>query len=401
MNLPRNEYVPNDPDLLPPARRRRARRLLAPLEADERAVTLDRLVHRTSPTFDFFLFSLLAGVLFGLGLLLDSPVLLVLAAVCAPLMGPAVGMAFGTVIGSGRYFVRSLGGLLVGSLLVFVTGAGFGFLGRLLDVRSLEMAYLHARLSWPLFVLLAVGAILTAAKMAHADHHPAQTSVALAYTLYLPLSVAGFGLVRGLPHLWPDGLVLFCVHLAWAVFLGAVAFAILGFRPMTLFGYTLGGAVALIGVILLIGFGAFSATLGAFGDPLAVPTYTPTLTATLTPVPPTATQTLTPVPPTETPTPTLPPTLTPSPTATVSPTPLPVYALVSAEWGGGANLRAEPSSDAAIVIPLENGTLLQIRPESLTSVNGQNWIYVTRVFDGISGWMQESVLTIATPAPQW
>jgi len=50
---------------------------------------------------------------------------------------------------------------------------------------------------------------------------------------------------------------------------------------------------------------------------------------------------------------------------------------------------------------LDNGTLLQIQPESLISVDGQNWIYVTRVADGISGWMHESVITVATPAPQW
>jgi hypothetical protein len=37
MTLPNSEQFPDDPDSLPPARRRRARRLLAPLNADERA----------------------------------------------------------------------------------------------------------------------------------------------------------------------------------------------------------------------------------------------------------------------------------------------------------------------------------------------------------------------------
>ena len=58
--------------------------------------------------------------------------------------------------------------------------------------------------------------------------------------------------------------------------LGALTLAILGFRPMTLFGYTLGGVVVLLGVVLLLGFGAFGAVMGVFGPPLAVPTYTPT-----------------------------------------------------------------------------------------------------------------------------
>ena len=73
MNLPPTEYIPNDPDSLPPARRRRARRLLAPLDPDERAELLIEIAHRSSPSFDFFLFSLLAGGVIGIGLLLDQP----------------------------------------------------------------------------------------------------------------------------------------------------------------------------------------------------------------------------------------------------------------------------------------------------------------------------------------
>jgi hypothetical protein len=72
MNLPQSEQFPHDPDRLPPARRRRARRLLAPIEANERAAFIDELAHLTSPNFDFFLFSLLSGLVLALGLLLDT-----------------------------------------------------------------------------------------------------------------------------------------------------------------------------------------------------------------------------------------------------------------------------------------------------------------------------------------
>jgi hypothetical protein len=87
MSLSSTEHIPDDPDLMPPARRRRARRLLAPLEADERAVVLDQLRRRTSPTFDFFLFSILSAAVFCIGLFLDSPVILVLGAVFCPADG--------------------------------------------------------------------------------------------------------------------------------------------------------------------------------------------------------------------------------------------------------------------------------------------------------------------------
>jgi len=78
MNIPNTELIPDDPERLPPARRRRARRLLTPLEAGERTEFVERLAHRTSPSFDFLLFSIFSGVVIGAGLLLDSPYILVL-----------------------------------------------------------------------------------------------------------------------------------------------------------------------------------------------------------------------------------------------------------------------------------------------------------------------------------
>ena len=38
------------------------------------------------------------------------------------------------------------------------------------------------------------------------QQRPLVISVAIAYELYLPAGVAGFGLAAGLPELWPGGL---------------------------------------------------------------------------------------------------------------------------------------------------------------------------------------------------
>ena len=399
MSLPNTENIPDDPDLMPPARRRRARRLLAPLEADERAIVLDQLRRRTSPTFDFFLFSVLSAAIFCVGLFLDSPVVLVLGAVFAPLMAPVVGLSLGTAVGSYKFFARSLVGLAIGSLLVFIVGVAAGLLGRVWVPTSLTQAYNSAELSAINYIVLSVGAIFTAATMAHHERSPAAPSVALAYTLFLPVVVAGFGLGSGVPHLFPDGLVVFAIHLAWGVVLGAFVLAILGFRPMTILGYTLGGAITLIGVALVVGVGAFSATLGWFGSPLAVATYTPTATPTLTPVPPTSTNTHTPIPPTLTPTITLTPTLTPTPTETFTPTPVPVYARIAPVEG--ALIRVEPGFTAPILYPgIVQGTLVRLLGDS-QEVDGYSWVRVLVVEDEREGWILQSLLLIATPEPNW
>lgn len=401
MSVPKSENYPDDPEKLPPARRRRARRLLAPLEGDERTAALDRLARRSSATFDFFLFSLVGGAVFSIGLLLDSTPLLVLGAVIAPLMAPVVGIALGTVVGSGRFFLRSLAGLLLGSLLVFASGALVGYLSRFWEPLPMDLAYEHVQLSWAYFLVLAAGAVFTTSAMAHSGRRAGAASVALAYTLYLPLTIAGMGLTSGFAHLWPDGLVLYIVHLAWAVLIGTLTLLVLGYRPLTLFGYTLGGAVMLLGVVLLIGFSGISAVFGVFGTPMARPTATPTVTLTPSPVPPTPTLTVTPVPPTTTLTPTLTPTLTVTPSPTLTSTPTPVYARIDAgEQGGGANLRAEPGFDAAVITAIMNGTLVQVYPDAV-ELDGNQWAHILVLPDGPEGWVLQNLLSVATPAPNW
>jgi uncharacterized membrane protein len=278
MNFSNIEMQPDNPEDLPPARRRRAKRLLAPLDIDERTSFLDNLAHNASPSFDFFLLSLISGLILSTGFVLDNPAILILGASLAPLMAPAIGLSLGTITGATHLFLRSLAGLLIGCLLVFLAGWLIGSISRNLPFNSVSQIYLHAQVSWQNFLVLAVSVILTSIQFVRSEKNSgfnslALTSVALAYELFSPLAAAGFGVGRQLPHLFPDGLVVFAVHLSWCALLGALTLSILGFRPLTLFGYTLGGMVFLFCVLLIIGVSGAGAVLGAqFGLPTPTPT---------------------------------------------------------------------------------------------------------------------------------
>jgi len=244
---------------------------------------------------------------------------------------------------------------------------------------------------------MVTGAILMTASMVNSDRKPLIPSVAVAYELFIPLSIAGFGLGSGTPHFWPDGLVIFIVYLFWAALFGAFSFALLGLRPLTIFGYTLGGAVILVCIILLF---VISGTGAVFGAQIALPTPVPTATFTLTPIPPTLTPTLTPVPPTETLTPTLTSTSTTPPTSTLTPTPTPVFAYINASSGDppGAKIRTEPNG--TVIRSYLNDTLVQVLPD-VQEVDGLVWVHVIVVSDGTNGWILQSLLLVATPAPGW
>jgi uncharacterized membrane protein len=389
--------TPDDPEQLPPARRRRARRLLAPMEAEDRVDFLDRVAHRASPSFDFFLFSLLVGAVIAAGYLLDSQAILILAVILAPMMAPVMGISLGMVVGSIQFFLRSLVGLTIGALLVFLVGVLAGYVSQLWAPLEFSQALSSTQLSWAMFVLVAVGGALTAASMVRSEKSAALPSVALAYGLYLPISAAGLGFGSGEAFLFPDGLVVFAQYLSVAVLAAALTFILLGFRPLTLFGYTVGAVVLLFGIVVLIGVSGAGAS---FGAQIALPTQTPsltqspTLTVTPTPVPPTT------QPPTATASQTMTPSLTASPTRTLTPSPTPILALVDAEVGGGAYLRSEPGFSAPTITLLQNGTPVQVLPEDPVEEEGGIWIHV-RTFDGEEGWILQILLLTATPAPDW
>ena len=134
---------------LPRARRRRAQRLLVPLAADKRAALLDDLARRTFPSFEFFLFAFLCGVILGAAYLLNAPALLLLGVLLAPLLTPWVGLTLAAVTGSWRFFFLTLGGLLVAGVLVFLTGSLAGLAGRLWGNLPFYYARIHAQLWWP------------------------------------------------------------------------------------------------------------------------------------------------------------------------------------------------------------------------------------------------------------
>jgi len=407
MNLTEENPFPEEPEQepirLPPARRRRRRYLVSPGD-DERAALLEKLARRAFPTFEFFLFSLLCGAVLGAGYILDSQSLLLLGVLIAPLMTPWVGLTLASVTGSGRFFLQTLGGLLIGGLLVFGGGLLAGLAARIWLPLPLLQANINSHLWWPNLVVLALGAALLVISFVRSEEKPFLPSVMLSYELFLPLSAAAFGLGCGLPDAWPNGLLVFLVHLALATFLGVVVLAFLRFRPATFAGYVLAILILLLTLTVILGLagiGTFIPVQSATPNPTLTPITAPGLTASATPAPlrtATATATITPSPtgPTATPTLQIPASVTP--TRTITPQPTPVYARIYSAEGGGAIVRSEPGT-GVILKSLINDYLIEILPEVKT-YNGVVWVHI-RTPDGTEGWVMQSVLLFATPAPNW
>ena len=378
----KSEPIP-EADRQDKARLRRARRRISQLQATEREAYLDRLANAVTPGAGFFLYALLCGALIGLGYRYDQRALLIAGALLAPRLGPVAGLSLAAVSGSVRFFLRMSVALALGVLLVAVAaGLVFGLaLGS--DTVSL-LPYEHTKLNLVDFGLLLTGAVVMAIVLARSERLAGVASVAVAYSLFLPLGAAGAGLVLSEPELVQGAALTFVLHLTWAVAAGLFTLVLMGFRPLTGSGRSLAAAIVmmgLLGVVSALGFG--TSVLAALPTPTPTPTLTPTATATAT-----ATATLT-----VTPTPTATHTATSTATNTPTLTPTPPSAIVLGTNFRGAILRDKPDGAPVDFVAEREPLLIIGGPEPSA---GQLWWLVRRE-DGSEGWLLGDFLATVTP----
>jgi hypothetical protein len=379
---------------------------LIPEDLVEIAENIERLAYQTIPTFDFFLFSLLSAAIITAGILADSPVLLVLGALTAPVMAPFLGIPLGTATGSIKFFSQRLIGSLVASGFVFLVGVLGGYATFVLNTPPMQFLIYNARLSWTHILLLLFGTIFSILTFKREGKIPVLPSLAIAYELYVPIALAGYGFGSGQPHLWPDSLVLFGIHLAVLAISGAIVFLVLGIKPLKFIGYTFGTLVIILCIVAVIGLSSAGAV---FTGKFALPTPLPSATPTPTPAPPSLTPTQTPIPPTPTLTATVPTaTNTPLPTATntITPKPTPLYAEIAVTGGYGALVRSEPRFGDNVLQSLINGTVVEILDPSPTydEESQYNWLnirFINEDGDPQDGWIVARLLLVSTPQPEW
>ena len=394
--VPDDELAP-----LPPARRRRARRSLIPTSNDERSAVLENLARKAFPSFEFFLFSLLLGGILGAGYIFDSQGILLLGVLIAPLMAPWVGICLATVTGSGRFFFQTLIALTISAGLVFGSSYLAGIAAQILPPETFLQATIHTHLWWANLLVLVLGSILLIISFVRSEQWPILPSVMLSYGLFLPLSAAGFGLGSGNSDFWSNGILVFCAHLSLATLVGLVTLFFLGFRPRRLLGWLFSlilGLLTLATVVWLTGIGPV--LLERFNIPQRI--LTTQAEATFTPriqTSPTSTATLIALVNEPTQTPTLQIPVTATPTSTYTPNPTPVYARILSPSGLGANVRVSPGGDTIILVSLVNDTLIEILPE-IQILDNITWLHI-RTADNIEGWIIQSLVVTATPAPGW
>jgi hypothetical protein len=396
------------------ARRRRAlRRAYFPADEAGRAALFEHLARRAFPSYELFVFALVAGVILGAGYFVNSQALLIFGVLVAPVLTPWIGLSLAAIAGSTRFFMQTFAALLLSSILIFLSGLLAGFASRVFGPLNFNEAFTHSRLWWPDFVTLTIGAVVLTISFVRSEERPYLPSALVAYEFFLPLCAAGFGLGSGVSEIWPQGFLVFLAHFAWGTFFAILSLFFLRFYPVNFSGTGLTG-IALIFVIatitILTGFGQWIGIQAGLATPPPAPTAAVTSTLALAP---TASPSQTPPAtvfigvPTQTPSRTarptqasvLPPTQTPTSTVTAEPTP--IIAQIRAAEGGGAFIREKPGGK--VLATLGNGATVTIIPNDFQDVNGVIWVHVFAIVNDVrvEGWMIQAVLVTATPIADW
>lgn len=388
------------PLIASPRRRRSRRPIVTRPGAEEIAERLENLSRRAAPTFDYFIFSIAAGAILAVGFLLDTPAILFFGVIAAPLLTPWLGISLALAAGEARYLGQTLGGFFTSSLLILLISLLAGFVARLLPPTTYQQAAFYAHLWWPELLLLVLGSLLFPLTFHQSEEKPLLPGLLLSYTIYLPLSAAGFGLASAQSGIFPQALLVTAAHLAISLALVVSVFYYLGYRPLEMHGYAWGAAALLLGLSLaggILGLGSLALpSLPAV--PASTSTQTPAFSPTpnllvlLTPPSATASSTLslsTPIPSTR-----AAPTLSPTPSAI----PTPVYGKILSRGGDGAIIRQSPSGPA--ITTVQNDYVVEILPDKpVRAEDGVDWIHVrvktsTQV---IEGWVQADL--VVTPQP--
>ncbi|MDY0020790.1 MAG: DUF389 domain-containing protein [Anaerolineae bacterium] len=203
--------------------------LVPSLTVQEQAQVYKTVRRGSRSSTDFSVMITIAAAIAALGLLLNSPAVIIGAMLVAPLMTPILGMGLSIVMGDRRFLWTAFTTTLRGILLAITMGA---LMALIVPGASITQEILNR--GNPTLLDLAV-ALVSGAAAAYAlsrhDVSAALVGVAIAASLAPPLTAVGISLVLGQWTIAGGALLLFLANMVSIVASGGLTFFLLGFRP--------------------------------------------------------------------------------------------------------------------------------------------------------------------------
>jgi uncharacterized hydrophobic protein (TIGR00271 family) len=208
-------------------------RLIKPLSFDQRQIVIRDLSAAATSGFDFFLLVILSCCIATLGLITDSPAVIIGAMLLAPLMTPIIGIGLASITGDSDLLVNSLLAVLRGVLLAILLAALVALINTYLPFISLQELpqEITARMRpTPIDMVIALaGGIAAAYALTQPNLSATLPGVAIATALMPPLCTIGIGLALLRWEVASGAFLLFLTNAITIAFAAALVFFLRGF----------------------------------------------------------------------------------------------------------------------------------------------------------------------------
>jgi len=193
---------------------------------DHKALVVRKLMQSSTPDFDFLYFTGLSVIMATLGLLLNSPAIVIGSMLIAPMLYPVLGIALGLVMSNGSVLGRSTLSLVRS----FAIGLGLAVLATLLfgEVGNVTPEILLRTDATLISVVVAVVAGLAVSyALAQPEWSETLPGVAIGVALIPPLAVTGIGIAWLDMDIVLGSALLLLVNVAGIVFSAMVSFSLM------------------------------------------------------------------------------------------------------------------------------------------------------------------------------
>ncbi len=206
--------------------------LFPTLSTEEQLEVREELIENAQPGRDYFVLITLSSIIATLGLLLNSPAVVIGAMLVAPLMSPILGFSLGIVLGEVHLIRTSFESMFKGVMATIIVSILVGLLSPLKEMTPEILARTQPTLL-DLFIALASG-MAGAYALSRKDVSAALPGVAIAAALAPPLAVVGLGFASGNMQVAGGALLLFITNLITISLAGVIIFTLLGIHPLNL-----------------------------------------------------------------------------------------------------------------------------------------------------------------------
>jgi uncharacterized hydrophobic protein (TIGR00271 family) len=208
------------------------RQIVPQLQREERIAFVENVQSNSEWNFDFVALMGLATGIATLGLIGDSPAVIIGAMLVAPLMTPLMGIGLSIVQGNLRLAAMTSRTALLGFVFAFGLALTIGALDLEFAMATPEMYGRH----WPTLVDVAV-AFVAGLAAAYASGRPgllaALPGVAIAASLVPPIAVSGLAISIGQYELATGAMLLFAVNVVSIIFASALTLWAVGLHSRT------------------------------------------------------------------------------------------------------------------------------------------------------------------------